>query len=110
MKSLVKALGVVLVLALLVPVFGTAQVQEKKEGNAFGDAKALAGAAKVTLAAALEKALKAAPGIALVGELENEDGKLIFSFDILPGPAATELKEVHVDAKTELDIKAEVEK
>jgi uncharacterized membrane protein YkoI len=100
MKSLVKVLGVALVLALLVPVIGTAKGQEKKAGNAASDAQALAGGAKVTLAAALDKALKAAPGTALTGELEQEENTLIFTFDILPKLTSEEITEIHVDAKT----------
>jgi uncharacterized membrane protein YkoI len=110
MKSLVKVLGVALVLILLVPAIGTAQDKEKNEGNPLVDAKSLAGAAKVTLAAALEKALKAAPGIALVGELEQEENMLIFTFDILPKPSKSEeITEIHIDAKTGAVIKSEEE-
>ncbi len=106
MKSLVKVLGVALVLALLVPVIGTAKGQEKKAGNAASDAKALAVGAKVTLAAALDKALKAAPGTAIAAELENEENLLIFTFDILPKPTSEEITEIHVDAKTGAVVKA----
>jgi uncharacterized membrane protein YkoI len=106
MKNFAKILGGVLVLALLVPVIGTAQGQEKTEGNAVSDAKALAGAAKVTLAAALDKALKAAPGTALAGELEQEKNTLIFTFDILPKLTSEEITEIHVDAKTGAVVKA----
>lgn len=109
MKSYFKLLGVVLVLALLVPVIGAAQEREKNEGNAVSDAKALAGAAKVTMAVALDKALKAAPGTALKGELEQEENKLIFSFDILPRLTSEEITEIHVDAKTGAVIKSEEE-
>ena len=106
MKSLVKVLGVALVLALLVPVIGTAKGQEKKAGNAASDAKALAVGAKVTLAAALDKALKAAPGTAIAAELENEENLLIFTFDILPKLTSEEITEIHVDAKTGAVVKA----
>lgn len=106
MKNFAKVLGAVLVLALLVPVIGTAQGQEKKEGNAVSDAKALAVGAKVTLAAALDKALKAAPGTALQGELEQEENQLIFTFDILPKLTSEEITEIHVDAKTGAVVKA----
>jgi uncharacterized membrane protein YkoI len=109
MKNFTKILGLALVLALLVPVIRTAQAQEKSEGSTVSDAKALAGAAKVTLAAALDKALKAAPGIALVGELEQEENKLIFTFDILPKLTSDEITEIHVDAKTGAVIKSEEE-
>jgi len=100
MKNVVKILSIAVVLFLLVPALGTAQEQEKNEENAVKDAKALAGAAKVTLAAALDKALKAAPGTALTGELEQEENTLIFTFDILPKLTSEEITEIHVDAKT----------
>jgi uncharacterized membrane protein YkoI len=100
MKSLMNILGAALILCLLVPSIGTAQDKEKNEGNPLVDAKALAGAAKITLVAALDKALKAAPGIALVGELEQEENTLIFTFDILPKLTSEEITEIHVDAKT----------
>jgi len=110
MKSFMKILGAALILCLLAPSIGTAQDKEKNEGSPLADAKALAGAAKVTLAAALDKALKAAPGIALVGELEQEENKLIFTFDILPKPSKSEeITEIHVDAKTGAVIKSEEE-
>ena len=109
MKSLVKVLGVALILAMLIPAIGTAQDKEKKEGSPLADAKTLAGAAKVTLAAALDKALKAAPGIALVGELEQEENTLIFTFDILAKLTSDEITEIHVDAKTGAVIKSEEE-
>lgn len=109
MKSFVKMLGVVLVLALLVPVTGSVRGQEKPEGTAVKDAKALAGAAKVTLAAALDKALKVSPGVALVAELEKEENTLIFTFDILPKLTSEEITEIHVDAKTGAVIKSEEE-
>ena len=100
MKSFMKILGAALILCLLAPPIGTAQDKEKKEGSPLADAKALAGAAKVTLAAALDKALKAAPGTALTGELEQEENTLIFTFDILPKLTSEEITEIHVDAKT----------
>ena len=107
MKSFMKILGAALILCLLAPSIGTAQDKEKNEGSPLADAKALAGAAKVTLAAALDKALKAAPGIALVGELEQEENKLIFTFDILPKPSKSEeITEIHVDANTGAVIKS----
>jgi uncharacterized membrane protein YkoI len=109
MKNFVKVLCAVLVLALLVPAIGTAQDKEKKEGSPLADAKALAVGAKVTLAAALEKALKAAPGTALTGELEQEENTLIFTFDILPKLTSEEITEIHVDAKTGAVIKSEEE-
>jgi uncharacterized membrane protein YkoI len=106
MKNFAKVFCAVLVLSLILPVVGRAQDKEKKEGSPLADAKSLAGAAKVTLAAALDKALKAAPGIALVGELEQEENTLIFTFDILPKLTSDEVTEIHVDAKTGAVIKS----
>jgi uncharacterized membrane protein YkoI len=96
-------------MCLLVPFVGPAQDQKKNEGTAVTDAKTFAAAAKVTLAAALEKALKAAPGTALKGELEQEEDVLIFTFDILPKLTSKEITEIHVDAKTGAVIKSEEE-
>lgn len=109
MENSSKILGAALILCLLVPVVGGAQDKEKNEGSILADAKALAGGAKVTLAAALDKALKAAPGTALKGELEQEENKLIFSFDILPKLTSEEITEIHVDAKTGAVVKSEEE-
>jgi uncharacterized membrane protein YkoI len=109
MKSFVKVIGVVLALVLFVPAIASAQGQEKPEGTAVNDAKALASTAKITLAAALDKALKAAPGVALAAELEQEENKLIFTFDILPKLTSDEITEIHVDAKTGAVIKSEEE-
>ncbi|MCX6569494.1 MAG: PepSY domain-containing protein [Candidatus Aminicenantes bacterium] len=106
MKNFAKVLGAVLVLSLILPVVGGAQDKEKSEGNVVSDAKALAAAAKVTMAAALDKALKAAPGTALAAELEQEENTLIFTFDILPKLTSKEITEIHVDAKTGAVIKA----
>lgn len=109
MKNFAKVLGAVLVLSLIVPVVGGAQDKEKNEGNPLADAKALAAAAKVTMAAALDKALKAAPGTALAAELEQEENMLIFTFDILPKLTSKEITEIHVDAKTGAVMKSDEE-
>jgi uncharacterized membrane protein YkoI len=109
MKNFVRIVGIAVVLALLIPAIGMAQEQEKKEGNAVSEAKALTGAAKITLSAALDKALKAAPGIVLKAELEQEENTLIFTFDILPKVTSKEITEIHVDAKTGAVIKSEEE-
>jgi CheY-like chemotaxis protein len=61
---------------------------EGAEEPSIADMQSMAKTAKVTMAAALQKALKAAPGTALVAELEK----------------------VHVDAKTGLVINTEIEK
>ena len=54
--------------------------------------------AKVTFEQALQAALAAVPGSALKGELEVEDGNLLYSFDILS--AKKKVMEVEVDAGT----------
>lgn len=80
---------------------------EAKEKAADAKAKpkvesqaALAKEAKVTLAAATATALKAVPGSAVKAkELEREDGKLIYSFEMKTAGKAG-IDEVNVDAMT----------
>jgi len=56
--------------------------------------------AKVTESAAAEAALAAVPGGKIQGvELEKEDGKFIYSYDI-KAAGKTGIEEVHVDAMT----------
>lgn len=51
---------------------------------------------KITMAQARATALKKAPGTVKSAELENEHGKLIYSFDI--ATSKTAITEVNVDA------------
>ena len=77
------------------------QVTEEKRG--------LFAKAKVTPAAATATALATVPGSHMTkGELEEEDGKLIYSFD-LKVTGRRGIKEVHVDALTGQVIKTEDE-
>lgn len=62
--------------------------------------KEMVTAAKITMAEALNTALKAAPGKAVAGELEREKGKLIFTFDILPSISSSTITEIQVEAIT----------
>ncbi|HXH37858.1 MAG TPA: PepSY domain-containing protein [Thermoanaerobaculia bacterium] len=72
--------------------------------TAFALAAILAGGAfaattakpKITMAQARATALKRAPGTVTSAELENEKGKLIYSFDI--ATSKTGVTEVNVDA------------
>lgn len=57
-----------------------------------------ASTARVDLGAARRAALARIPGKVLKEELEHENGRDIYSFDIKPDEAGTALKEVHVDA------------
>jgi uncharacterized membrane protein YkoI len=77
-------------LALLFAIVVSAAASDKKESK-----KALAKEAKITLKQARESALQAVPGKIKESELEREDGKLIYSFDIKTKDG---IKEVHIDA------------
>ena len=69
----------------------------------------LASRAKITRAQAEATALKKAPGGTLKeAELEEEHGKLVWSFDIAH-PGTRNLTEVHVDAITGKVIATEIE-
>ncbi len=72
--------------------------EESEEGEE--SAAALAAEAKITDAAARATALALVPGGSITkAELEREDGKLIYSFDItVAGKSGVE--EIHVDALT----------
>jgi uncharacterized membrane protein YkoI len=78
----------------------TAEVKESEEGEEEENSEALQKEAKVTEAAARATALAAVPGGAVEKyELEREDGKLIYSYDITVA-GKTGIDEVHVDAMT----------
>jgi uncharacterized membrane protein YkoI len=62
--------------------------------------------AKISMKQARATALKKAPGKVKKGELEREDGKLIYTFDI---KTANDITEVHVDAITGEVVKVEHE-
>lgn len=77
------------------------QVTEEKRG--------LFAKARITPAAATATALATVPGSHMTkGELEEEDGKLIYSFD-LKVTGQRGIKEVHVDAMTGTVVKTEEE-
>jgi uncharacterized membrane protein YkoI len=76
----------------LVAVLGTAPAIFAAESQA-----ALQKEAKITMSAARATALKSAPGKVKSEEIERENGKLIYSFDITTKKGVTE---VNVDAIT----------
>lgn len=82
------AVALSLLLTLIISV--SAMAEDKKESK-----KALAREAKITMQAARTTALQAAPGKIKEGELERENGKLIYSFDIKTKEG---IKEVQIDA------------
>lgn len=86
--SLLIAFGVLTILA------GNGSAQEKEEKT---NAK-LAKQAKITMAQAREIAQKKASGTIEGEELERENGKLLYSFDIRNAKGT--ITEVQIDAKT----------
>lgn len=95
-----KRIGHVLVAVLVLGLVSTTLVAAQEEGSSstIKGKQALAQAAKVTLAAALETALKAQPGAALAGELAAVEKAPLFIFTILAMGAGQEVKKVKVDA------------
>ena len=78
---------------------------EENEADEQAEQAALAKEAKITREQAEAIALKKVPGTILEGELEKEDGKLIYSFDIRK--ADKQIFDVEVDANTGEIIKAQ---
>ena len=94
---------------LILGVFGlsaasvSAQERERGEKNESGEHESKASAklakkAKITLAAAREIALREDNGTVEGEELEKENGKLVYSFDIRN--ATGTITEIWIDAKT----------
>jgi hypothetical protein len=54
--------------------------------------------ARISLDAARNTALTRVPGTVVEGELEQENGRLVYSFEIQPNGPDSRPKEVHVDA------------
>lgn len=101
-----KRLGITLVILSLLVFFGMAYAAEQKAEaekagkTEMGEKQMLATSAKVSMAAALATASKQVAGTVLSAELENEDGKTIYCFEILPTATSTIVKEVKIDAVT----------
>jgi hypothetical protein len=85
-----KIISLALSLLLLFAIALSAIASDKKESK-----KALKKEAKITMKQASETALQAVPGKIKEAELEREDGKLVYSFDIKTKGG---IKEVHIDA------------
>jgi hypothetical protein len=92
-----KRLGITLVILSLLVFFGMAYAAEKSVMN---EKQTLANAVKVSMAAALATASKQVAGTVLAAEVENEDGKTMYCFEIMPTPTSTIVKEVKIDAIT----------
>jgi hypothetical protein len=90
-------IGFLLVMALAFSV----AANDKKSSQ-----KQLAKEAKITMKEARATALKEVPGKIKEAELEREDGKLIYSFDISTKEG---IKEVQIDAITGTLLKVETE-
>jgi len=54
-------------------------------------------------------ALAEVPGTIIEGELEDEDGQRIYSFDITPQGKPDEIREVHVDPSSGKILRTEIE-
>lgn len=70
----------------------------EKEDDAVSEFRELAKPVKVDMAVALATAVGSVAGIVLKGELEKENGKLQYSFEILPPGGGDVVKEVRIDA------------
>ena len=94
--------------ALTAPLAGQ-QPQAPASPTVTEEKRGLFAKAKVTPAVAMATALAKVPGGHVTkGELEEEDGKLIYSFDIKVA-GRRGIEEVHVDALTGAIIKSEHE-
>lgn len=87
---------------MLVLALGLAVAASDKKSSQ----KQLQKEARITMKEARATALKEAPGKIKEGELEREDGQLIYSFDIKTKEG---IKEVQVDALTGKVLKVETE-
>jgi hypothetical protein len=97
-----KKLMITMIVLALTAVLGMTWcfAKETREKDPMAEKQAVAKAAKISMAAALETATKEIKGTVVNAELENENDKIIFSFEILPTPDSKIIKEVQVDAVT----------
>lgn len=94
---------------------GKAKEAEEEKEEAAGEEEEqnlgeLVSAVKISMAQAIKTALADSPGFVLSAELEKENGKIIYSFDILPSPKAQEISEIQVDVTTGKIVAREKEK
>lgn len=96
---------------MLIIVVGSvfAFANEKGNKDEAAEVQALAKEAKISMAIALDSATKLVPGTVLKGELEKEDGIIIYSFEILPSPDSKIIKEISIDAISGTVVKQEDE-
>jgi peptidase YpeB-like protein len=98
-STLIAGLVAAIVIAPIARAQSPAQAPAKPKYSRDMPAK-LVKEAKITESAAAEAALKAVPGGTIEKmELEKEDGKFIYSYDIKK-PGKSGVEEVHVDAMT----------
>ncbi len=81
-----------------------------KDGNKVEEIQNLAKEAKVSMATALDTAIKLVPGTVIKAELEKENEVVVYSFEILPTPESEIIKEVTIDASSGKVVKQEDEK
>ena len=105
-----KRFGITIVavslVALLSIAFTFAKENKKEE---MSEKKEMVKTVKVSMADALAIATKSASGTVLNAELENENGKTIYSFEILPTSDSNVIKEINVDAASGAIVSSEEE-
>ena len=108
-----KKYGIIVLVIGLIALLGFAFAAEKAATKAkvdpMAEKQALAKAVKVSMADALATASKKVSGTVLNAEVEDENGKIIYSFEILPTLDSKEIKEINIDAATGAIIAEETE-
>ena len=95
-----RALSVIFAMSLLAPVVAVAQGAPPAAVKVTEDKPGLLKRAKVAPDSATKLALAAVPnGRVTKAEIEEEDGKLIYSFDIKV-PGNRRIEEIHIDPAT----------
>jgi hypothetical protein len=96
-----KKYGIIVLVIGLIVLLGFAFAAEKvAKKDPMAEKQALAKAVKVNMADALATATKQVSGTVLNAEVEDENGKVIYSFEILPTLDSKIIKEVNIDAAT----------
>ena len=99
--SKMKKYGIIALVISLIVLLGFAFAAEKgAKKDPIAEKQALAKAVKVNMADALAIATKQVSGTVLNAEVEDENGKVIYSFEILPTLDSKIIKEVNIDAAT----------
>lgn len=93
-----KKLGIIMLMVGLVAMFSVSFAEEGEGNVTIEQKQALAKAIKVSMVDALATATKQVSGTVLNAEVEKENGRIIYSFEILPTPTSKGIKEVNVNA------------